>query len=155
MKKIFMFFFLLCVMSAATLGQVNNSDKDQEIKGNIIALEKRWNDGIKSRDVALMEQFLADGYFLAIGVKGRPLTIVPRKNWLANLPTYKIESYSIDDIRVGVYGKTAVVLMVYTQKAKVGLTGEDRSAQFVITDVWTKTKKGWRVAERHSSRPEQ
>lgn len=154
MKKISMFFFLLCVLSAMAMAQDGLSPKDQAVKDKIIELEKSWNAGIQSRDVALMEQFLADSYFLAIGVKGRPLMVVPRKKWLASLPNYKVESYSIDDIRVGVYDKTAVVLMMYSQKAKVGPTGDDRSSQFVITDIWINTKKGWRVAERHSSRPE-
>ena len=50
---------------------------------------------------------------------------------------------------------TAVVLMLYTQQATVGRTPTDRSAQFLITDIWVKRKGAWRVAERHSSRPEQ
>jgi ketosteroid isomerase-like protein len=155
MRYLFAVFFVIGTMSFAAISQTTISAKDQAVKDNIIALEKSWNAGIQSRDVQLMEQFLADGYFLGIGVKGRPLTVVPRKTWLASLPNYKVESYSIDDIHVGVYDKMAVVLMMYTQKAKVGPNGDDRSAQFVITDIWTKTKKGWRVAERHSSRPEQ
>ena len=73
---------------------------------------------------------------------------------LENLKFYKIESYSIDDIKVNVYGETAVVLMLWTQKAKVGRAQVDRSAQFVLTDIWVKQKDGWRLAERHSSRPE-
>lgn len=134
-----------------TLGQtaVKNKAADE-----IVAMEKSWNATIMTRNVAAMEGFLAPGYFLAIGVKGQPLRVVPRAVWLQNLPNYKVESYNIDDIRVNVYGKTAVAMMMYTQKAAVGKEGQDRSAQFVLTDIWIKTGKGWRVAERHSSRPE-
>jgi hypothetical protein len=34
------------------------------------------------------------------------------------------------------------------------VNGNDRSGTFFITDIWRKTADGWRVAERHSSRPE-
>jgi ketosteroid isomerase-like protein len=120
----------------------------------IVAAEKGWSEKIKTRDVAAMENFLAPGYFLAIGVAGQPLRVVPRAAWLESLPRYVVESYSIDDIKVNVYGSTAVALMMFTQKATVGKDGQDRSAQFVITDIWIKTNNGWRIAERHSSRPE-
>ena len=154
MKNTFLLCLLLGVLTNGVMSQTSVNAKEQQSRDEIIGLEKRWSEGILARDVPLMEQFLDDGYFLAIGVKGRPLTIVSRKNWLASLPNYKVESYNVDDSRVGIYGKTAVVLMMYSQKAKVGPNADDRSAQFVITDIWVKTKKGWRVAERHSSRPE-
>lgn len=59
---------------------------------------------------------------------------------LADLKYYVTESFSIDDIRVSVYGETAVVFMLFTQKATVAVQG--LSAQFVITDVWVKQKDG-------------
>ena len=118
----------------------------------IVELQKQWVAAIKNQDDKRISQLQADGFFLAIGVQGMPLRVVAREAWLGNLKSYVTESYSIDDMRVSVYGDTAVVLMLFTQKATV--RGQDRSAQFVITDVWVKQKRGWRVAERHSSRPE-
>jgi hypothetical protein len=154
MKTTLLLFILSGILATAVCSQTSVTTKQQRAKYEITQLENRWNEGIRNRDVPLMEEFLGEGYFLAIGVRGRPLTIVSRKNWLASLPKYTVESYSIDDSRIGVYGDTAVVLMMFSQKAIVGANAEDRSAQFVITDIWVKTKKGWRVAERHSSRPE-
>ncbi len=118
----------------------------------IVELEKQWNAAIQRQDVSQMDRFLADSYFLAIGVQALPLQIVPRAHWLETLHAYKIEDFSFDDMRVNVYGDVAVVLMLYTQEATV--RGQDRSGQLVITDVWVKGDGGWRVAERHSSRPE-
>jgi ketosteroid isomerase-like protein len=99
-----------------------------------------------------MGRFLSDGYFLAIGVQGQPLQVVPRQAWLENLKVYVTHSFHVDDMQVHVYGDTAVVLMLATQHATV--RGQERSAQFLITDIWVKEAAGWRVAERHSSRPE-
>lgn len=147
----------LMLIASTSLFSVAQTGSPKEVNGaaqEIIQLEKKWNDTIQRRDRAKMKDFLSDGYFLAIAIDGRPLQIVPRTNWLENLQFYKIQSYSIDDIKVHVYGDTAVVMMLYTQKATVGRNSMDRSAQFLITDIWVKQKEGWRVAERHSSRPE-
>lgn len=151
LKLVIVAIFVVGAMTMTAMGQTAPNKKATD---EIIAAEKTWNETIKTRDVAAMEHFLAPTYFLAIAIKGQPIRVVPRAVWLQNLPNYKVESYSIDDIKVNVYGKTAVAMMMYTQKAAVGKDGQDRSAQFVITDIWIKTGKGWRVAERHSSRPE-
>ena len=151
-------FATLILMSAAALPAAaqTSSGKDAGAAGQeILELEKKWNAAIQSQDVAGMGKFLADSYFLAVAMEGRPLQVVPRERWLENLKFYKIHSHSIDDIKVHVYGEAAIVLMLFTQKATVGRAQTDRSAQFLITDVWVKQKGGWRVAERHSSRPEQ
>jgi ketosteroid isomerase-like protein len=123
-----------------------------EVGLQIVELERQWAAAIKRQDVAAMSQFHTDSYFLGLGIQNAPLRIISREQWLANLKYYVTESFSIDDIRVSVYGETAVVFMLFTQKATV--RGHDRSAQFVITDVWVKQKDEWRVAARHSSRPE-
>jgi uncharacterized protein (TIGR03067 family) len=118
----------------------------------IIALERQWAFAIQKQDAAAMSRFLSENYFLAIGAQGGALRIVPKAAWLANLKTYVTSSFNFDDIQVHVYEKTAIVLMLFSQQATVN--GQDRSAQFVITDVWVNEPTGWRVAERHSSRPE-
>ena len=118
----------------------------------VLEAERQWTAAIQRRDAPAMSQFLADGYFLAIAVQGQPLVIVPREAWLRSLEVYVTHSVSLDDPHVHVYGDTAVVVMLYTQQATVA--GKDRSGQFLITDIWVRTPGGWRVAERHSSRPE-
>jgi ketosteroid isomerase-like protein len=118
----------------------------------LLEREKEWNAAIQRGDVTQMDDYLEDGFFLAIGVQGMPLQITPRDRWLEILPAYKIESFNFDDVQVHVYRDTSVVLMLYTQIATV--RGQDRSGQLLITDIWVNGSKGWRIAERHSSRPE-
>jgi len=59
---------------------------------------------------------------------------------------------TIDDIHARVYGDVGVVTLIWTQRAFV--SGGERSGTFFITDIWLKTPDGWRITERHSSRPE-
>lgn len=132
---------------------MSNTNSKTSVETDIVELEKQWAAAIQLQDATQMDHFLAEGYFLVIAVQDQPLQVVPRAAWLEALKVYVTESFQVDAIRVQVYGDTAVVFMLFTQKAIVG--GRDRSAQFVITDIWVKQENGWRVAERHSSRPEQ
>lgn len=141
---IFPFFF-----ASLSLAQQQSSKTPQD---EIIELEKAFALAIKSQDTTRAKQFQTETYFLAIGVQGMPIQVVPRSSWLATLKDYVTESFNIDDIKVNVYGNTAVAMLLCTQKATV--RGKDRSAQFVLTDIWVKGENGWQIAERHSSRPE-
>lgn len=154
-KYIFATLTLMLTASFPAIAQTSPVKATGTVEQEIVELEKKWNNAIQSQNEAGVAQFLADSYFLAVGVQGQPLQVVPRERWLENLKFYNIHSHSIDDIKVHVYGDTAVVLMLFTQKATVGRPPRDRSAQFLITDIWVKQQQGWRVTERHSSRPEQ
>src|SRR5688572_16602601 len=127
-----------------------SANSDSQVEQEIIDLEHQWATAIQQQDAAQMPQFLADSYFLAIGSQGLPLQFMPRAKWLETLPAYKSETFAIDHIHVDVYGSTAIVFMLFTQKATVH--GQDRSGQFVLADIWVRQHEGWHVAERHSSR---
>jgi ketosteroid isomerase-like protein len=126
----------------------SNSQMDQQV----LDREAEWAAAIKRQDSVAAAQYLADDYVLAIAVEGQPLQLVPRAAWLSALKDYQTNSYQVDTRRVQVYGSTAVVFMLFTQQALV--RGQDRSGQFAITDIWIQQGGTWRVAERHSSRPE-
>ena len=149
MKHLVTLLFATTIITTMTSAQQQSFKTPQE---EIIYLEKSFATAIKSQDTVQTKKFLSDSYFLAIGVQGTPLQIIPRERWLIGLKDYFTESFSIDDIKVNVYGNTAVAMLMYTQKAIV--RGQDRSGQFMLTDIWVKGDKGWMIAERHSSRPE-
>ena len=148
---------ILCLVAAGNFFFAQTApaklSTDQATEQQIKDIELQWAIAIQRQDTVSMSNFLSEKYFLAIGVQGESLKIVPRNVWLNTLKFYVTNSFKIDDIQVHLYGDTAVALMLYSQKAIVH--GQDRSAQFLITDIWVKETDGWRVAERHSSRPEQ
>ena len=137
------------ILTTVSMAQQQSFKTPQE---EITDLEKSFASAIKSQDTVQTKKFLSDTYFLAIAVQGMPLQIVSRVHWLSGLKDYVTESFSIDDIKVNSYGSIAVAMLMYSQKAIV--RGQDRSAQFMLTDIWIKGDKGWMIAERHSSRPE-
>ena len=148
MKHIIILILSLLASATITIAQQKSSKTPQE---QIIDLEKSFAAAIKTRDTMQTKKFQTNTYFLAYTVQGMPIQIMPKQDWLTLLKDYVTESYSIDDIKVKVYGKTAIAMLMFTQKATV--RGQDRSGQFVITDIWHKGKNGWLIAERHSSRP--
>jgi len=139
--------FAILAFAPDTAAGQNVASPEQQI----VALEKQWAAAVQKPDVAAASQFMSDNYFLAIAVQGRPLTIIPRQAWLDNLKVYEIKSLDIDDIQVHVYSNVAVVVLLWSQQAT--FRGQDATGQYLITDIWAKDSTGWRVAERHSSRP--
>lgn len=125
---------------------------DAEAIQQLTTLEYAWANAMQARDLEALAKFVADDFFVTIAVEGMLLQTTPRARWLASMPHYEIIEMTIDDIRANVYENLAVVNLIWTQRARVN--GNERSGTFFITDIWRKTENGWRVAQRHSSRPE-
>jgi hypothetical protein len=119
----------------------------------VLAAEDRWLEAILARDANVAEAILHPDYRLIIGIEGSPLRIMPRAQWLAVLPDYRITDCSVTDRQVSVYGDIAVVILLWSQIAAVP-GDRDISGHFFITDIWHNSPQGWRVIERHSSRQE-
>ncbi len=129
-----------------------NAYEDHPVEAQISALERQWAAAFQAKDIFALQNLMADGYALIIGVQGMPLQVVPRNAWLEDLHDYEISNVSIDHIHVRAYGDVAVAVMLWRQEARLG--GQDRSAQFMLTDIWVRQNGEWRMVERHSSRPE-
>jgi hypothetical protein len=119
----------------------------------VLAAEDRWLEAILARDAKAAELILHPDYRLIIGIEGHPLRIMPRAQWLAVLPDYRIMDCSVTDRQVSVYGNIAVVILLWSQTATVP-GDRNISGHFLITDIWHNSPEGWRVIERHSSRQE-
>src|SRR6478609_6542079 len=140
MNKIKIAFLPLFALLWLSTSEIVTAQSSGGSKDEIIALEKKFADAIKSRDSVQTSQLQSESYFLAIGIEGMPIQNIPKLQWLSTLKFYVTESYSMDDIKVSVYGNTAVAMIMFTQKATV--RGQDRSAQFLITDIWNKEQAG-------------
>jgi ketosteroid isomerase-like protein len=129
-----------------------NHQMDRPIEAQIADVERRWADAFQRKDVVALQHLMADNYSLIIAVENMPLQVVPRNAWLESLDDYDITQASVEHIYVHVYDCVAVAVMLWRQTAR--LHGQDRSAEFMLTDIWVMQGDEWRLAERHSSRPE-
>ncbi|MCA1678097.1 MAG: nuclear transport factor 2 family protein [Actinobacteria bacterium] len=102
---------------------------------------------IEERDADAARAVLDDDYALVL--VHPTLVVMPREQWLEVLPEYVVHRYALHERRVDIDGDCACVLQRAEMQATV--LGEDRSGQFVITDIWRRRGSAWRVWRRHST----
>jgi ketosteroid isomerase-like protein len=111
-----------------------------------IALEQAWMGAIQRKDLATLDRILGPEYSYTASGQGR----WSRQRWIETVAVYDIETFTILDIDVRLYGDVAVVLPHFRQTALVN--GEPRSGDFLITDVWSRRDGAWQVVARSSIR---
>ena len=118
------------------------------IHKEIEALEQRWRDAIISNNVSEMDHLLADDY-IGISANG---TVETKAQALAarKAGTVKITQLDLNDLKVRVYGDTAVV----TSKADLsGTNGQsDISGNYRYTRVYNKRLGQWKIVSFEASR---
>lgn len=131
---------------------MNGPHQELPLEATISHLERQWAAAFQRKDMAALQDMMAEGYALVIAVENLPLQVVGRNAWLAALDDYQISEASVEHIHVRIYDCVAVAVMLWRQVAT--LHGEDRSGLMMLTDIWVEVSGEWKLAERHSSRPE-
>lgn len=118
------------------------------VRKEIEALEMQWRDAVVTNNVKQMEHLLADDY-LGISANG---TVETKAEAVAQrrAGTIRIKSLILSDIKVRVYGKTAVV----TSRAELtGVNGQsDISGNYRYTRVYNKRFGQWKIISFEASR---
>ena len=76
-------------------------------------------------------------------------SMISRADLLRDLKLVKIEPYEPSEVVVRIYGDTAVITGRIVQKYSTN--GEHIEADLRYTDVWLKTKEGWKNSAGHAS----
>ena len=108
-------------------------------------LSHDWMQAWKDNDMNFLENILAPDFRLLTS----ELWVMPREKWLALVPAYKCQSFEYKQQEVRDYGNAAIVQSNYSQTAT--LNGQDRSGDFLITDIWVNQDGNWKVTHRHTS----
>ena len=116
---------------------------EDELQGIQQTLAQAW----LSKDRAALEGLLAPEWSVT-DISGNVLS---RDTVLKDLDTGNrvIESVSIDDVRVRVYGSTAVVTGRTTASGRY--QGQEASVQLRFTDVFVNTAGAWKAVASHST----
>lgn len=131
---------------------MNAPHQELPLEATISNLERQWAAAFQRKDMAALQDMMAESYSLVIAVEGMPLQVVPRDAWLAALEDYQVSEAAVEHIHVRIYDCVAVAVMLWRQSAT--LNAEDRSGVMMLTDIWVDVSGEWKLAERHSSRPE-
>lgn len=116
------------------------------VEQELIRLENEANDAWVKRDVEAYARLLADDY-ISTGPDGDMIT---KAQDLEELRSSTTASAIADDIRVRVYGDSAVVTfrLTYTNEFK----GKESTGQERFTDTWVKRGGQWQCVATHYSR---
>jgi len=107
-------------------------------------LVRAWDEAIVKGDADVMDRLLANEFMFVDGLR-RAAYFISIKTKSAD--TY-VESAVSDDVRVQVYGNTAVVTGVDTIKGKN--RGQPYENKYLYMDVWVKRDGRWQCVKVYS-----
>jgi hypothetical protein len=150
-RFLFLFVAIFACLSVAAAQSNNNSEhKLGKIESELMQLERNIGDANVRRDKAFFERIEADEFIFTDSAGG----LMTKAEDVASLDKpageFRLISYVPDDMKVRVYGKTAVVTGRTTTKLKSKDREVINSSRF--TDVFVKRDGRWQIVAGHSSR---
>lgn len=150
MKSILAIAVLIIAVSPVVLCQTasNRVDRKSKAEREVLRLENKRVQALLRDDTATLHRIYSDDYTVmsTIGlVKNKADVMQDFRS--GNL---KYESFTLDEVKVRVYGNTAVVTGLSTQKARD--KDQDISGQFYFTRVYVKQSGWWTSLRRGSMR---
>jgi len=135
----------VCLTLAQAIAAEEKAGNDEQI---IKQLEQEWADALLKRDQAAIDRITSADWVLT-DPKGR---LIAKAQADADLKsgTVKFESIKLDELKVRVYGDTAVVHGLETRKSSY--KGKDTSGQYRFTDVFVNRNGRWQAIATHVSR---
>ena len=145
MKKTLLIAVVIFVGTFLAFGQESSSDRKAE--SEILKINEEFDKAIVSRDAAAYERILADD-FIFTDFKGN---VFNKKQEIEKVRTgdLKFESGKSADVRVKIFGKTAVVTGKFTAK------GQSKNQNFTFaeryTAVFVKRNGRWQMVAEQST----
>jgi ketosteroid isomerase-like protein len=144
---------LALAAAAAGLALVQSSAKAQEagngdVEKMIAKMEDDWSAAMLNADLAAIDRIEAPDYTLA----DQDGNLMAREQLDASLKSgeYKATAFKNDEVKVRVYGDTAIVSGLETETSTY--KGKDSSGQYRFTDVFVKRDGVWQAVASHTSK---
>jgi ketosteroid isomerase-like protein len=118
------------------------------LRAELLRLEADWNRAVAEKDAAALDRILAPEFQL-IWVDG---SVSHKADLLAGVRARRatIDPFTTEEVRVQVYGDTAVVTGRFTQTVRLGERSETGAYRY--TDVYVRGPDGWRAVAAHATR---
>lgn len=107
----------------------------ESVEDRIIRSELALISAVRSRDVELCQEMLADSFFAVVARQGSPLETVTKSAWLKHVRSGGLDAFAASDIHVRAHRRVAVATIM--------------CADELVTDVWCQQGASWAIAERH------
>ena len=129
----------LCLLSLPAAGR--KTSQTSSVEDRIKKLERDWAQAVVKEGAASVDQYEADD-IITSDPTGRVTDKAQDKTDLSS-GDYKIESEELSDLKVLVYGNTAVAAATNTMMGTYN--GQDLSAKYRFTDTWVRRNGRWHV----------
>ncbi len=147
MKRILAVAVLVAAAAALTLGQMGDNQGKTKGKGKdgveqaLMQMERDWTDAGLKKDAAALDKILAGDW-----VGQGPTGTITKAQALADLKSgdNKIESITLGEMKVRVFGNTAIV--TGSDDEKSSYKGKDTGGHYTWTDVFVKRQGRWQAA---------
>src|SRR5262245_21340975 len=123
----------------------------EDVPATIAGLERQWAAAFLAHDAKTIDRILADDY---VGTDGRAM-MSDKKSELEEVKAtepgdFVLVADQITDIKVRVFGTTAVATAISNEKAR--FKGKEIAPRFRRTTVWIKRDRRWQCVSFHASR---
>jgi ketosteroid isomerase-like protein len=135
----------LAVGQAMAADEKGKSGNDEQV---IKQLMQEWADALVKGDQAAIDRITSADWMLT-DPQGM-LISKTQSDAHRKSGTVKFESFKLDELKVRVYGDTAVVHGLATRKSSY--QGKDTSGQYRSTDVFIKSNGRWQAIAAHVTR---
>ena len=131
------FLSLVLLVAASVQAKKSNTESEGAVSQALQSIERSWLNAEKNHDAAAFERFVADDW-IAITPEGKRQTKAERA---AEIKNGHIDSATLGDMKVRVFGDTAVVTGADDEISMVD--GKKSSDHYVWTDVFVKRNGKW------------
>lgn len=155
MKIIMMFVVLVFAESLAATQTTKENSSEAKVKQALMQMERDWSAAYLKHDNAMIDRILADDY---VGIDGRGV-VTSKAQELEEakapapgtpVPDRMVVDELVSEMKVRVYGKTAVVTGIATEE--VSFKGKKSTVRYRRTTVYVKRQGIWQCVSFHGSR---
>lgn len=151
MKKVLFLIVLTMIVTVLAIGQEKSKSIDNQnakVEQTIRKMEQELSDDLVKGSAVSFERYLADS-FIFVSDEG---TVVNRADYMAILKAgdLKYESSKMDQLKIRVYGNTA--LMIFRTTDKAAYKNDDISGQFRWTDVLVMEGDNWKIVSSQGTK---
>ena len=137
---------LLCVSAASIL---NLSAQDKPDAATVSALELKWTQSYKERNIDILSSLLAEDFVITV----EDGSVYSKAGYISHSAdaNVHVEVAELSDLKVRVHGDTAIVTGAYHERGDSN--GKRYEYRDRLTDVWMKVAGKWQVVASHYSVP--
>lgn len=138
---------VLCLLACLTPSLAAKEKSDTA--SNIRKLEEKWTEPYKKREINILSSLLAEDFIITLE-DGNTYSKPGYISYTAD-PSVQVDVAETSDLKIRIYGNTAVVTGAYHEKGKA--KGKPYEYRDRLTDVWMKIGGKWQIIASHYSIP--